>query len=288
MFREMAYARSDKEAYRRIRRLEARATAIAKGVLAKTSSSAPGPPSIKQATTPIPGGLQFQFTETGVTTGYRIYRSPNNSPNSAILLDYIQGSPSGADTFLYQDMAGSGTFYYWVAAVNPGGTQSDLIALQGASVPAVSDPTFSAKSANVVLAGPATGSDAIPTFRALVAADIPSLAYLTNETAVPDFDELTDAATIVWDFNNYKMRSGHVILTDNRNLQVDNVPNNGSGLLHIEQDATGNRTLTVSNSVVGNNGMGVLPTSTAGGAIDQAFFVKRGSTLYWSLIPNFT
>jgi len=40
------------------------------------------------------------------------------------------------------------------------------------------------RSANSVLSGPTTGSDAAPTFRALVAADIPSLAH----TKISDFD----------------------------------------------------------------------------------------------------
>ena len=41
-----------------------------------------------------------------------------------------------------------------------------------------------ARSANAILAGPTTGSDANPTFRALVAADIPTLAH----TKISDFD----------------------------------------------------------------------------------------------------
>jgi len=41
-----------------------------------------------------------------------------------------------------------------------------------------------AKAANLVLAGPTTGSDANPTFRSLVAADIPSIAH----TKISDFD----------------------------------------------------------------------------------------------------
>ena len=40
------------------------------------------------------------------------------------------------------------------------------------------------RSANSVLSGPTTGSDAAPTFRALVAADIPSIAH----TKISDFD----------------------------------------------------------------------------------------------------
>lgn len=40
--------------------------------------------------------------------------------------------------------------------------------------------TLSNQNANLVWAGPATGSAAAPTFRSLVAADIPSLAYVTS------------------------------------------------------------------------------------------------------------
>jgi hypothetical protein len=39
---------------------------------------------------------------------------------------------------------------------------------------------YAAKTANFVLAGPTTGAAAVPTFRALVAADIPALAYGTG------------------------------------------------------------------------------------------------------------
>ena len=39
---------------------------------------------------------------------------------------------------------------------------------------------YAAKTANYVLAGPTSGAAAVPTFRALVAADIPSLSYVTS------------------------------------------------------------------------------------------------------------
>jgi len=41
---------------------------------------------------------------------------------------------------------------------------------------------YAAKTANYVLAGPTSGAAAAPTFRALVAADIPSLSYVTSVT----------------------------------------------------------------------------------------------------------
>ena len=43
---------------------------------------------------------------------------------------------------------------------------------------------FTVQNANKVIAGPTTGSDAVPTFRALVSDDIPSLAH----TKISDFD----------------------------------------------------------------------------------------------------
>jgi len=39
---------------------------------------------------------------------------------------------------------------------------------------------YGTKTANYVLAGPTTGAAAVPTFRALVANDIPSLSYVTS------------------------------------------------------------------------------------------------------------
>ena len=43
---------------------------------------------------------------------------------------------------------------------------------------------YAAKTANYVLAGPTSGAAAVPTFRALVAADIPTLSYVTSVSVV--------------------------------------------------------------------------------------------------------
>ena len=40
--------------------------------------------------------------------------------------------------------------------------------------------TWNTEAANIVLAGPSSGGAALPTFRALVAADIPSLPYVAS------------------------------------------------------------------------------------------------------------
>lgn len=65
-----------------------------------------------------------------------------------------------------------------MAAVTPG-TSGNVLTSNGAAwtsaALSVSSGNFSAQNANKVLAGPASGGDAVPTFRALVADDIPNL-----------------------------------------------------------------------------------------------------------------
>jgi len=67
-------------------------------------------------------------------------------------------------------------------------TGTSPVVSSGGSTPAISLATaygdtknpYAAKTANYVLAGPTTGAAAVPTFRALVAADIPALPYGTG------------------------------------------------------------------------------------------------------------
>jgi uncharacterized cupin superfamily protein len=70
---------------------------------------------------------------------------------------------------------------YYGFGDNGSGVATSIITIGGAG--AVFSKT-DARAANAVLAGPTTGSDASPTFRALVAADIPSIAH----TKISDFD----------------------------------------------------------------------------------------------------
>jgi len=76
---------------------------------------------------------------------------------------------------------GSKKLFIGIGTGGAGGTATTIEAIGGTG-------SFFDKStvqnANKVIAGPTTGSDAAPTFRALVAADIPSLAH----TKISDFD----------------------------------------------------------------------------------------------------
>jgi hypothetical protein len=63
--------------------------------------------------------------------------------------------------------------YYGLGAGGAGGTATSALPIAG---PGAFISSATTRNANVVLAGPTTGSAATPTFRALVAADIPDLS----------------------------------------------------------------------------------------------------------------
>ena len=80
-----------------------------------------------------------------------------------------------------------------LSATGSGGTVTSVtgtspVVSSGGTTPVISLATaygdtlnpYAAKTANYVLAGPTTGAATVPTFRALVAADIPSLSYVTS------------------------------------------------------------------------------------------------------------
>ena len=76
---------------------------------------------------------------------------------------------------------GSKKLFIGIGTGGAGGTATTIEAIAGTGSFFDKDTV---RSANAVLSGPTTGSDAAPTFRALVAADIPSLAH----TKISDFD----------------------------------------------------------------------------------------------------
>ena len=76
---------------------------------------------------------------------------------------------------------GSKKLFIGIGTGGAGGSATTIEAIGGTG--SFFDKT-TVQNANKVIAGPTTGSDAAPTFRALVAADIPSLAH----TKISDFD----------------------------------------------------------------------------------------------------
>ena len=116
------------------------------------------------------------------------------------------------------------------------------------------------QNANKVLSGPTTGSDAAPTFRALVAADIPSLAH----TKISDFDTGVRTNTL----DQMAAPTSAVSLNSQKitGLADPTGDNDAANKGYVDGVAQG---LDVKDSVVA--------TTTANGALSSAF--ANGSTI---------
>lgn len=87
-----------------------------------------------------------------------------------------------ANAELAYSEGGNGALWIGVGTGGAGGTATSIVQIGG---PAVASAVTTARSAGYVFAGPASGSNAAPSFRALVSTDIPDLSatYLTSATA---------------------------------------------------------------------------------------------------------
>ena len=111
----------------------------------------------------LDGSEYFPLVQGGITKRATTGQIVTLSTDIQTLLDGIS-STQGA--VLYRGAAA------W-AALTPG-TSGQVLTTGGAAAnPSWSNVSFSAQSANTVLAGPTSGGAAVPTFRALVAADLP-------------------------------------------------------------------------------------------------------------------
>ena len=103
---------------------------------------------------------------------------------------------------------GNAILWYGTGTGGAGGTATSLIKIGGKGAFFDVDTV---RNANKILAGPTTGSDAAPTFRALVSDDIPTIAH----TKISDFDagvrtnrlDQMTAPTAAVSFNSQKITS---------------------------------------------------------------------------------
>jgi hypothetical protein len=102
------------------------------------------------------------------------------------------------------------------------------------------------------------------------------LANVRTEIS-PDFQVLVDAGTVEWDLAEARRSHARVTLGGNRTLDVTNPIEGTTGILFVQQDATGSRTLTLPGTELN----GGVELSTTPGAIDSVFFVYDGATFYW-------
>lgn len=87
-----------------------------------------------------------------------------------------------ANAELAYSEGGDGKLWIGVGSGGANGSASQVVQIAGA---AVASAVTSDRAANTVFAGPTTGANAAPTFRALVAADVPDISatYLTVSSA---------------------------------------------------------------------------------------------------------
>lgn len=132
---------------------------------------------------------------------------------------------------------------------------------------------FGPQGENKFLGGPASGSDAVPTFRVL---------------KTPDFGTtvaLTDGASVAWDLDAAPLAK--VTLGGNRTLSnPTNMHDGGSYILRITQDGTGTRTLAYGSAYKWPGGTDPV-LSTAAGAIDIITFVSDGTSMFGVIQKGF-
>lgn len=180
--------------------------------------------------------------------------------------------------------------------------------------------TLANQNANLCFAGPSSGGAAAPTFRALVAADIPTLTattYVTMSTArllgrttasTGAAEEITvgtgitlatgalsltahvvraesDGATVTITASNYvsgQKGYGTVTIAGNRTLSFSGGTSGQMIELIVKQDGTGSRTLTADSSVeFGTDITDLTGISATAGKETSILFIYRGSTSKW-------
>jgi len=154
---------------------------------------------------------------------------------------YLASNPSGytTNTGTVTSVSGTGT----VSGISLSGTVSTTGNLTLGGTLSVLPSNFATQTANTVLAGPTTGVAATPTFRSLVAADIPSLSYQAPLSGT-GFVKIS-GTTISYDNSTYYLASNPNGYTTNTGT-VTSVSGTGtvSGLtLTGTVSTTGNLTL---------------------------------------------
>lgn len=149
---------------------------------------------------------KFLSSFTGTITG-----AQNEGAGSGV----FDSATSTADTLFFKSLAAgtgititdSGTGTLTLASSSSGGSvtsvalslPSSTFAISGSPVTTTGTltGTFATQAANIVFAGPASGSAATPTWRALVPADLPVATTSTFGTIMPDGTTITVAAGVI-------------------------------------------------------------------------------------------
>lgn len=155
-----------------------------------------------------------------------------------------------------------------------------------ANSPLTSDGTIAVtratQTANTVMAGPTSGGAAAPTFRALVAADLP-YASLRIDSHYGTITADSDGATITFDL---AVSDKHAVtLGGNRTLALSNATTGQAFTVILTQDATGSRTVTWWSGIKWAGGSAPTLTTTATKA-DVLTFICTGAGAYLGFVAG--
>jgi hypothetical protein len=120
---------------------------------------------------------------------------------------------------------------------------------------------YGTKTANYVLAGPTTGAAAVPTFRALVANDIPSLSYVTSVS----------------------FTGGIITVATPTTTPAFTVAGTSGGIPYFASGTTWASSAALTQyGVVYGGGAGAAPVSTAAGTTGQVLTATTGAAPTWA------
>jgi hypothetical protein len=156
--------------------------------------------------------------------------------------------------------------------------------------PTITNPSYEGivgnlnhQPANMVLAGPTTGVDAVPAFRVLGASDVPA----ATPTA---FVTLTPGTTVTWATAGVPSAKAKLTPAQSFTLVLTGVVAGQKGTLEIIQGGSGSYAITLpANSKVSGGGSGAITLSTSVGAIDVLEYdTSDGTNLLWTANLNYT
>ena len=120
---------------------------------------------------------------------------------------------------------------------------------------------YGTKTANYVLAGPTTGAAAVPTFRALVSTDIPSLSYVTSVS----------------------FTGGIITVATPTSTPAFTVAGTSGGIPYFSSGTTWASSAALTQyGVVYGGGAGAAPVSTAAGTTGQVLTATTGGAPTWA------
>lgn len=129
-------------------------------------------------------------------------------------------------------------------------------------------------------------SGAVGTCASIAAADLSAALITPAKMAASTFDAQTDAATITWAIGSVKDAQATVTLGGNRTLNITNPVIGGNYVFRLTQDGTGSRTLALGTGCtwkVANGGAGAIVLSTAAASVDVLTFTYDGASCLASL-----